>query len=79
MATPNEEFIKKLFDLCDTRQEWLTVARFGLDTLLEEKHLFIDILIHQAYMRAEKKNPEDIAFELSHLFNDLQLGFKEES
>jgi hypothetical protein len=73
-----ERFIKDLFDNCKTHDEFISVGRFGITSLLQDKHLFIHVLVQQAFNESEEKSPQDIAFSLSHIFNDLQLGFKED-
>jgi hypothetical protein len=79
LMSKNEKFIEDLFKTCETREQFIAIVNYGMTFLIEHKHLLITVLIRQAIRQTNDGKPDDIAFELSHLFNDLQLGFKEES
>jgi hypothetical protein len=78
MKSESESFIRSLFAQCKNREQWLSVAQFGMEALVKEKHLLTAMLIEQAFNECEKITPEDVAFRLSHLLNELNLTFASE-
>lgn len=50
MSEDKKNFAKSLTDNCKTHDEWLTVIRFGLSTLLEDQNFLFE-LISQESMR----------------------------
>ena len=53
MTTEQENFAVNLTAKCKTHDEWLSVVRFGLATLLENQRVFAEIIVSEAQRCAE--------------------------
>ncbi|HYE73500.1 MAG TPA: hypothetical protein VEF04_09215 [Blastocatellia bacterium] len=70
-----EQFAVNLTDNCKMHEEWLSVVRFGLKTLLENQPLLIEIIAREASRQLERKNLQSlvIADEVRFIFEELEL------
>ncbi len=70
-----ETFAIDLTDYCKTQEEWLCVVRFGLNQLLENQPLLIEIITRRACRMKEDAKlgvPADYA---RQIFEELGLRF----
>lgn len=68
------EFVKSLTVNAKYYSEWLPLVQFGLNTLLENQRLFIEILLIEAD-RDTPTNDAEKAARLLQIMKDLNLQF----
>jgi len=49
-----ENFAINLTDQCKTHDQWLTVVKFGMGTLLKDQHLLFEIIVREAEREAKR-------------------------
>lgn len=72
-----EQFAVDLTDKCDTRFQWLAVMRFGMETLLKEPKLLMELVVRRATREREesKSNSKCVADFAAELISVLGLKF----
>ena len=52
MTGAQEEFAQSVTRSCETREHWLSVMAFGLETLLAEPYLLMNVIVARAAKEA---------------------------
>lgn len=74
-----ENFAIKITDTCETHQEWLSLVRYGLYTLLQNQPLLIEIIVREAVREIERGHVPGshvAADEARRIFQELGLRFE---
>jgi len=72
----HENFSRTLTEQCQTHEEWLAVVRFGLQELLREQSLLVELLFAEATREAERGNHQrQTDEELDCILQELGLRF----
>ena len=50
--TDHEEFVSELANQCKTHEQWVSLVRFGLPTLLKEQSLLMKIIVLESERRS---------------------------
>jgi hypothetical protein len=74
MNLDQERFATNLAANTKNHDEWLSVVRFGLDTLLENQGTLAEILAAEA-ARESAKNDDPRHFEMHRMMRELGLRF----
>lgn len=53
-----EHVAKTLTANCGSHEEWLAIVRYGLQTLLEDQEIFIELLMREAQKEADRKGDD---------------------
>lgn len=73
----NEPIALQLCRQTKTHEEWLTVMRFGMNTLLDDQLVLIDCIFQEAqreYDRKDKpRNSQDVQTIAWEIFEELEL------
>lgn len=75
MTQEERQFAIGLTNNCKTHREWLAVLNFGLDRLLKNQPLLIEIIVCEAARQLDRKKVPSfpIADEVSLIFTELGL------
>lgn len=72
-----ENFAVELTDKCENRVQWMSVMRFGLETLLKEPKLLMELVVRRASRELEesKSVTKVVADFAADLLSELGLKF----
>jgi hypothetical protein len=73
MTTELENFAVELAAKTKTHEEWLSVVRFGLGTLLNNQSLLAEIVVAEATREAEKMPTHKASDEVAKILRELGL------
>lgn len=77
----HREFVKNLVGSCATHEQWVSVMRFGLPSLLKDPRLLMECIASHAQhladlQNADPKDPPVFHWEVApHLLDELGLWF----
>lgn len=77
MSDFDENFAVELTDKCENRAQWLSVMRFGMDTLMKEPKLLMELVVRRASRELEESKPgaKVVADFAADLVSELGLKF----
>jgi hypothetical protein len=72
-----ENFAVELTDKCENRAQWLSVMRFGLETLMKEPKLLMELVVRRASRElAESQSVTKVVADFAaDLLSELGLKF----
>jgi hypothetical protein len=73
MTVGQENFIIQLAEQTKTHEEWLSLVRFGLGTLLERQPLLAEILVLEAMREACKIPSHKTSDEIAKILREVGL------
>lgn len=73
----DENFAIELTDKTDTHQQWLAVMSFGMDTLLKDPSLMMELIAREAERECGRHNigSRVVADDARHILTELNLRF----
>lgn len=77
MEADQENFAVTLTDRCDTHEQWLSVVRFGMPTLLRSPAVLIEIIVREAVKRGRHNAVKSrvVADDAAEILGELGLRF----
>lgn len=75
MTPEQEQFALDLADNSETHEQWLSIVRFGLKTLIEEQILLVEIISREAKRETERSGlkSRDVSDDMRAIFGELGL------
>lgn len=74
----DNKMLDDFLELVKDREQWLTVIKFGLPTLLDDQLFLVELIIKRAKKESAANNNKNIVGYFTGIFDDLGLKLEKE-